>query len=81
MLKWVVSMFLEVYNSRFAHFLGQFGKLVLFIEKTMQKYRFSNFNIIFLGIILGGYDIKSFLDYGFFMPTSESTIYSAFKSY
>jgi hypothetical protein len=54
---------------------------VPFIEKTMQKYRFSNFNSIFLDINLGIYDIKSFLGYGFFMPTLESTIYSAFKSY
>ena len=47
----------------------------------MQKYRFSNFNIIFLDINLGVYDIKSFLGLGFFMPTSENTIYSVFKSY
>ena len=68
-------------SSRFAHFLGQFGRLMLFIEKPMQKYRLSSFNIIFLAIILVGYDIKSLLCDGFFMPKSENTIYSVFKSY
>jgi len=54
--------------------------LVLFIEKTMQKYRFSNFNIIFLDINFGIYDIKSFLGYGFFCQP-QKTLYSVFKSY
>jgi len=61
----VVSLQIFTQYSRFAYFLRQFGRLVLFIEKARQKYRLSISNIIFLDIKTRISDIKSSLDDGF----------------
>jgi len=52
-------------SSPFAHFLSQFGRLVLFIKKISKKHRFSIFNIIFLDINYKFFDIKSSIGNGF----------------
>jgi len=57
---------MKLITLRFADFISQFRRLVLFVEKTTQKYQFSISNIIFLDVKPKISGIKSSLGYGVF---------------
>jgi hypothetical protein len=54
--------------------------LVLFVEKTTQKYQFSISNIIFLDVKPKISGIKSSLGYGFFILTTKNTTCGIFNN-